>query len=839
MVTTLLDMYLQANPSRSRTAQEKEEMAQQYKLGENVMPKFSRSRESHDDVEDRRMVEEVRNMSLRELGIRGSGSYERGTRHRVREATSSSREDDTRQRRNHRSDTYGGSERIGPLSNTNSASQARQIEHQSSLRSLLSASDLDPAGIQEEILRQIAEEGILDGVDLNNMDVSQEDELSEKIADAYRRRHHQSSRSQLARADSSTTSDTHRQRSSSREQRQRRRPARSQNAASSDQITHSSHPPLSRPHLLEAYPIAQGHRRRTSSETRRHTSPNASSSDRTTSSETQRQAARSATDLSSRPQSSSNQRSRPTDFSGPGRRTTDPDSLRPRGDSRERGSRPAHASRSPRTRPRELSSSQGNSVVVSPPQSSPQSSPRSSGQDLPSAISRPTPNIVHDSPQQTISPREEVIAMSRASTVAAVSLPSYPEPSIACDRCGKPNLEYELHEHCSTCNDGKYNICLRCYNTGRGCLHWFGFGHAAMQRYRQQEPSIGYSPNHSLPHRLRGHCYLPPPPETRNVAMSASVLSTSSNPSQRLQVGPFCSNCSNYTSKCYWKCDVCNEAEWGFCNACVNQGKCCTHALLPATYEASSERPMSPLSKQGQHSTMTAINPFPRSTSTEDFPSPEHQIPLTFSTKCDICTYPIPPSNTRFHCPQCHDGDYDIDTTCYHRLVHTGKVSVENGPRGWRRCPNGHRMIIIGFEDSNVGQRRVVVEDLVGGHALKDELDGDGSLEWSWREEGQRQAKVVSKAASARTVASAGPSATDDAPPLLKRYPPNGGVGMYVLALWAWWPQDGANDELAFPKGAEIRECEDINGDWFWGIYCGRKGLFPSNYGRIVEVVRM
>jgi len=148
-------------------------------------------------------------------------------------------------------------------------------------------------------------------------------------------------------------------------------------------------------------------------------------------------------------------------------------------------------------------------------------------------------------------------------------------------------------------------------------------------------------------------------------------------------------------------------------------------------------------------------------------------------------------------------------------------------------------MIVIGFEDSNAGQRRIVVDDLVGGHALKDDVDGDGSLEWSWGEEGQRQAKIVSKAASARTVASVGPSATDSAPPLLKRYPPNGGVGMHILALWAWWPQDGAHDELAFPKGAEIRECEDINGDWFWGIYCGRKGLFPSNYGRILEVVRM
>lgn len=815
-------------------------MAHRYKPGENFMPKISRSRQSNDEAEDRRMVEEVREMSLSELGLRGSGSYERGTRHRVREPTGPPRHEDTRQRGRQARDLSGGSERTGPSNTANSTSQARQIEHQSSLRSLLSTSDLDQSEMEEEILRQIMEEGILDGIDLNNMDVSQEDELSQKIADAYRRRHRQRSGPQDNRVETSTTSTTsitHDQRLNTREQRQQRRPGRSPNSNPADQATHSSHPPISRPHLLEAYPTSEGHRRRTSSETRRNTSPNASLNDRRKSSETQRQAARSATDLSSRPQSSSNQRARPSNFSSTGRRTTDPDLLRPRGESRDHGSRTAQAPRSPRTRAREIPSTQANVAIISPPRSS----PRSPGSEFSTVASRPTPTIAQEGPQQTSNSTGAHRVLSQSTIVAAApsSLPSYSEPSISCDRCDKPNLEYELHENCATCSDGKYNLCLRCYRTSRGCLHWFGFGPAAMQRYQQQGPANGYPTNHSLPHRLKGHRYLPPPPETRNVAMSDSRLSTSSDPSQRLEAGPFCSNCSNFTPKCYWKCDVCNESEWGYCNACVNQGKCCTHALLPVSYTASSGWPISPLLNQSQHSTMTAVELFPRSTSAIDSSSSERYLPLTFSTKCDICTYPIPPSNTRFHCPQCHDGDYDIDTTCYHRLVHTGKISVENGPRGWRRCPNGHRMIIVGFEDSNVGQRRIVVEDLVGGHALKDEAEGDSSLEWSWREEGQRQAKIVSKAASARTATSIGPSATDGTPPLLKRYPPNGGVGMHVLARWAWWPQDGANDELGFPKGAEIRECEDINGDWFWGIYCGRKGLFPSNYGRIVETVQM
>ena len=832
-VTTLLDMYLQANPGRARSEQEKEEIKKRYTTGENVLPKIRWKQETDDEEEDRRMVEEVREMSLREVGIRSSDSYERGTRHRPRETAMDARIEHARQRRRYERNHSTGAEVAGPSTSTDPAVQARQIEHQSSLRSLLSASDVNSSEMEEEILRQIIDEGILDGIDLNNIDVSQEDELSEKIAEAYRRRHRQRAGPQGVRSERPQASNARERRSDAQEQRQQRRTGRS--PMPTDRGTHSSHPPVSRPHLLEAYPTGPSYGRRTASETRRQTSPNPASSTSRASSETQRQAARSATDLTNRPQSSSGQQSRPTDFSGRGRRTTDPERLRPPGQHRTPTSQTPQASRSPRTRSREISSSLANAATVSPPQSSP------------NAASRSGPTMTQEIPRLDDSPRTSSRALSQPSVPAATQPPSYPEPSISCDGCGRPNLEYELHQNCSRCNKGKYNICLRCYRSGRGCLHWFGFGWAAMQRYRRQESTTGYPPNYPLPHRFIGHRYKPPPPETLYVSITGSSVSTSSDPSTRLQSGPFCSNCSNFTPDCYWKCDVCNEAEWGYCNVCVNQGKCCTHALLPATCLDPTHSSTSSLSTQNQHSSITLLTQSPKSTA-EGYPidplSGERYTPLTFSTKCDICTYPIPPSNTRFHCPQCNIGDYDICTPCYHKLVNAGKISTENGHRGWRRCPNGHRMIIVGFQDSNIGQRRIVVEDLVGGHALKDEPTGDDSLEWSWRDEGQRQAITVSKASKA--VTGRAKDVTDSplanggaAPPLLKTYPPNGGVGMHVQALWSWWPDEEAKDELAFPKGAEIRECEDINGDWFWGIYCAKKGLFPSNYGRILEVVRM
>jgi hypothetical protein len=41
-------------------------------------------------------------------------------------------------------------------------------------------------------------------------------------------------------------------------------------------------------------------------------------------------------------------------------------------------------------------------------------------------------------------------------------------------------------------------------------------------------------------------------------------------------------------------------------------------------------------------------------------------------------------------------------------------------------------------------------------------------------------------------------------------------------------------DELMFPKGAEVLEVEDVNGEWFHGLYMGKQGLFPAPYVRLV-----
>lgn len=862
-------MYLQANPSKARSDQEKEELKGVYTFGEQVLPKVEKRQRNPADEEDRRMVEEVREMSLREVGVRGAGAHERDPRHRNRDASRDSRNDEARRQRRRedrrRRDETQSTRNGGPSGSSGSvdsrsqarqaehraSSQARQIEHQASLRSLLSSSSVGSSEMEEEILRQIVEEGLLDGVDLDSLDPAQQDELSERIANAYRRRHGQRSRSENPHSEASRGSSA-RTRRLDTEQTQRRQHRRSPGSA--DQGTHQSHPPISRSHLLEAYPAGHERRRRTSSEHRRSTSPVQSSTSSWASSEVRREAARSATDLSARPRTSTAETTRPTTLPTQGRRTTDPDMQLPR--DRSRGNLPQSQ------RPREsmgaaVTSDTPSRNIIMPQTTTHHESPiQTPTLELPDETTRAGAAQV-----QRTSPLVEAArsASRRLSSSSKISVQPmlYPEPSIKCNRCNKSELEYELHQNCPSCLEGSYNLCHRCYRLGLGCLYWYGFGNAALQRYEHRAPPGGYPPNHPLPHVLTGHRYLRPVLETRQPATPENAQQMISEPhAKRLQSGAFCSKCSAFANDCFWKCDLCNEGEWGYCNLCVNKGKCCSHPLLPLAHSLSKSKPH-PSSTTRHTEASFALAPRSGSSSQNSanfFPSGPFN-PLTFSTKCDICTYPISPSLTRFHCPQCNDGDYDICMACYTRLVFTGGISAENGHKGWRRCLAGHRMIIVGFEDSPLGQRRVVVNELVGGHALKDDEAETSSephpsvveQEWTWRDGQQVQVRSIKK----RHLHSSNCTTTSDAIPSssssslrsqqkqrqAQHFPPDGGVGMKVQAHWSYWPEDGAENELAFPKGAVVSEAEDINGDWFWGVYAGEKGVFPGNYGSVFEVV--
>ncbi|KAH8767900.1 hypothetical protein F5882DRAFT_191096 [Hyaloscypha sp. PMI_1271] len=944
-VTTLLEMFLAANPEKGRTEKERSDMKVKYDAGENVLVRVEaremslRERQVMDA--DRRMVDATRELSAREAGVEDPGARrERRRAERSRDASRDSsnrqttREAEDMERRRRREETErrrtrddgalgvgtdsGAEERRRRRSNEErrtrrheetSRTAARQIEHQSSLRSLISASDVDSREMEEEILRQIREEGLLDGIDLENLDVSQEDQISERIAEAFRRRQAERARQEPARRsdnsgrnersrqeparrrdhserrregrssapDSRETSGDDGPRTSSRTRRTRTH-SRSSSAVSAEGQAIASHQSSRPPPSISAAQAAhlevqssdesRHRRRRTGSSTRSATDPVPVPDVET------RPAARSQTDLSNRPHSTSLP-SRPL-VTSTSRSTTDP--------SKQHAELPASEA-SPRTSQSGLNSSHSSPRMVSgakmentpqPAQSTSNSSPRTSGARPENPLGQshstekwtraappadifvpPTASSAPSQPQADrslmptpLSPRgaTHMPLFDKATAVSSGTRPTsglgssrsrkelYHEPSISCAKCAKPHIEYELHYNCGICSKGTYNICLDCYRRGKGCSCWLGFGNAAWTKWE----SLNQSGDLERPHMLNASRYVPV--RTAPGGADGRRTLTTEDPEKRLQSGTFCANCLAWTNECYWRCDLCNEGDWGFCNICVNQGKSCTHPLLPLKYEPpeSAAPPLSPTHDQ-QTPPSASILTGPGVMNFGNFK------PLTFSTACDICRHPIQPSSTRYHCFSCTSrvpntlpGDYDICTTCYPKLVTSRRISAENGFNGWRRCLQGHRMVIVGFEDNHGGRRRVVVQDLVGGRGINEdpykstEHPDTSLMKWSWGDGKHRRGDYAHARLVTSDVMRTAPTHT---PGLIldTTFPPDGGVGMTGVATWAWYPAPGADDELMFPKGAIVRECKDVNGDWFHGTYMGKRGLFPANYVKILD----
>ncbi|CAK7265733.1 hypothetical protein SEPCBS119000_001662 [Sporothrix epigloea] len=455
----------------------------------------------------------------------------------------------------------------------------------------------------------------------------------------------------------------------------------------------------------------------------------------------------------------------------------------------------------------------------------------------------------------------------------------YPEPDISCSRCHRHHIEYDLHYNCSVCSNGNWNICLDCFRAGKGCQHWFGFGYAAWKkwdkmaaRWRAENAAIVASGAvYPKPHMLTANRYLMP----RIVPGGAEGRRTltTEDPMDRLQSGVFCARCSAWANGCYWRCEVCNEGDWGFCNDCAQSPP--QQHQPEALHRPIPSPPLRPpasalfrapgdLSVEAGSSRSAASSTPPMRTAIRigSFRA------LTFTTTCELCYKSIYPTRARFHCYSCtsaavpgaHPGDYDICQECYSDLE--SKIAAENGPGGWRRCPSGgHRMVVVAFyEDGkhNGVPRRIVLENLVGGYRLETEpatttAEGQELETWYvWYREKRQFERLVSRnvylsaptpSVSVTTAAAAAAphDASTDA-----SFPPVGGVGRTAVARWAYYPDtenngnDGddaapADDELMFPCRAEIREIEDVNDEWYHGVYMGRKGLFPSGFVKMLD----
>lgn len=733
-VTTLLEMWIQANPGRGKSKADKEEVAKGYKPGEAVLPGDAgidggdeeATNQEHSDEEeeaDRRLLEEVREMSLREMSQVGRAERESETRHGRRREQFSTLQVPGAHQGNHHQDGLRRhiSQRLG---------------HQSSLRSLMSGSNLTAQEMEEEVMRQIVEEGLLDGIDLENIDAEQEDEISERIAQAYRRRRRRHRSQEPPRR----VENRHNFREASRNHV----PVDNRAEAPSTTSQTQRRPPVSRPHLFNAIDSNTSTRPRSSSRDSGRTL-------RWRSQEEVFRTPRASTDLSDRPSSLDAREQSSRYISSQNRSSTDPDD-RPTSQWRRGGQRGTSPSRDA------VGARSGNANLSATPEVH---------------VSHSQPR--HDDPPHNISNQQDIL-------------------SVSCDRCGASHIEYEVHYTCHQCASPRplnstYDLCQRCYRLGKGCAHWFGFGHSAFTNWEKKAPHTG------PPHILHKQKYIASP-------ASAPYLET----------GVFCDVCGSNANACYWHCEYCNFGDWGYCNGCVNKARHCPHPLRPL-----------------------ALQPTNYSSDPSSIPvgEPDSYVPLTTPTSCNACSSIIPSGTSRLHCPVCDDGDYDMCTSCYAAFSRARTVDPTR-----RSCPNGHAMLVVKFEHDHAGPLRVVTHGPVGGrHAAL--LPSGLGRSWTWEERAANGSLAQKRAEWPR----------DGRGGVEGRYPhtwfkpaatagtkeeAREGQGVNVYAQWAYVPQGAAGDELALPRMAVVEEAVDVNDEWGWGVYCGRGGYFPLAYGVVV-----
>lgn len=764
-VTTLLEGYLKAHPSRIKSDEEKAELSRHYVPNEDVLPRVEVAPEEHDSEDDRLMAQ-VRELSMANVDPEAARRRdERNERRRIR-ADRARRGLDSggQQLPQIRQD---GAHRT-PLSEArlrehDAATDDHHVEHQPSLRSLLSASPFESHHVEQEILQSIYADGLLEGIDIDHLTPQQEEELTERIADAYRRRQRRRDRS---------GNREHGQHSSQTVQPAPAavgvpdRLAPRQDTTPAQQTQSRSRPPVSRPHLFEqsARDVPRSHGRSTSATSQR-SNLSVGRSEGTPAAP----ASRSATDLSERPRTEEAERERRRRLSSnTTRSTTDPDS---------------RVTRDQIHRMRATSAARDDASIGAErrPVHPLDAMRRPSGQANNSTPSLPTPGalaVEHHTVRPVVSkaafapePVHEAPTPPTAVVLPPVAAVSH-TPAISCQRCGKPDIQHSLHYHCPWCRNGTFDICQSCYREGQCCDHWYGFGYIAYERWIRSAPPEGHPPGFERPHVLSARRFVKPVDEPPALATAHGTLAKTED---KQEEGAFCESCSAFANDCYWHCQYCLEGAWGFCDRCVQQGKHCTHPLLPVGH-------ISTMSQQDPTKTAFIQLPHLRQDS---------YVVISESTLCDICERAILPNSSRYHCSQCSNGNYDVCTDCYRGLIAAGKISHANGTSGWRRCLQGHRMTIVGNQAiPEGGQQRYIVAERVGGLRLED-------------------------------------SNTQQAAP-----PANDNTGQRCLALWSYFPKEEVVDELAFPKNAEIREVQDMNSDWYVGVYAGKVGLYPSNHVR-------
>ena len=845
-----------------------------YKPGEDILPALTKTKrrehrhrreeESSTSSLERRMTEEARQRSMRDLETTPSRQREHlsAPRHSQRQDRSRSRDHQRDQERAERrrrvqeaeAQAIGRSEPTSPPAVQQepaappatsprhpSAVEARQrergIAHQASLRSLVSSSEEGSLSLgtgdsmnEARIMQEILAEGLLDGIDVDQLTEAEQDALSERIAEAYRRRHPR--RGQRTPPDSTEptvvvhpSADVPEPTVPTSPPRLRSRSRHRSVPEGSQQEDDTSLNPTSA--TLSPPPTNRTHRRRASDESRRRQSSPAHIP--------RSPVSRSVTDLSVPEPSPALDHLRRT--AGAHRSQTEPIQHTTPSVSEAWDSCGLEARET-----RHHSTSRAVLVDEAPA--------IATSHEL-AAPENPTSTSEHVANPNEGSSLPEVVATRspEAPTIQYNEIRKAPLqiPKLTCLRCSRSGIELEVHKHCDSCD---VDLCLPCYRNGRGCNHWFGFGNAALRNFNASGTDRS-SKLLELPHILIGRKY------QKSRASPLPDAEYDSSTEGQLQEGNFCDRCGTFANNCFWNCDYCNDGEWGFCNQCVDTHHCCTHPLLPIAFRPPVPfTPFSPLDIPPTDYEVSSANHTPDvsrpSTSHSDH-SPfflgTNYAPLTINASCDMCGSAISPSQSRYHCPShvsstsTHNlGGYDICSSCYLNQVRSGRVKKDDGPNGWRKCPAGHRMVTLKFDIDDSGhQRRVILEDLVGGwRCTEDDMTAWNEAHHRTTSRSHQTASTTTQAEQShfrRSMAIVLGSVDPETSPKQLRFPPSGGFGAQAAAVWSYIPGagDDSSYELMFPRNAELREIDDSNDDWWSGVYAGEVGWIYTPYVRNIE----
>lgn len=840
-VTTLLDMFLRTRPDLQKSQEERERIAIGYRPGDDILPVMRGS-----VGEDRR-----RRHERDDGGVDATQRVEGAARHARRRRERESGQSTTR----HRAFTDTSS----PPSTTRLYNAPVQpLGHSTSLRSIISNSvhsdEIVEPDIREEIIQQIEEEGMLDGIDIDNLTPAMEEEFSERIVRAYYRRVQQDHARRAA------LRSTYQADSARRRHRHDRNDAELTDTSGSiagDGPTRRQRPSRStRPHEVLQSP--------------RETLP--------------------FRDRSARLRSASR-----TDQSrGQGHQISTSASLSP--------SAPIPI---PNTAQTSLSRhGYAHSPSMLSTSAASDRSPRSLNR------SRARIESMYSPSRPIHSLEQPVVTATRPAPILICAHCSRPNIQFSlhyhCSECRSDDYDicitcYRRGRGCEAYTGPAHNYFPRYLKSSQSSL----------APYAESEDASGLilpsPPRNTFENEARPHVLLARRFRAMNPTYPASISSPQSASSQRssgqdthLEEGLFCDICSNHADEQYWHCEVCNDGSWGFCNACVQKGSHCSHPLfavqsvsahlagagtdLVNTSELNHPRHDTTNSHQALDNASRRSNM--SRASLPHVPDPSLYMYISLTCACDICHTSIPADMPIWHCKECNSSNADFCSQCIRTFSSTthydppastfsqtdSQQSTDVGAhdssqsvleqsihdKALYKCPANHLtskvVLTTLLKQGTKATRRTATcspsQSIMSTKQRYASTDTNGKRAlalWSYipasdssmrrGEESSRSAvSLISSGsdadadadAASNDVANANANACSGA-----SIDPNASVNANANANLN--AARDASDELLFPRNATLFDVVPLNAQWSFGTYAGAAGVFPSAYCRMLE----